>query len=1207
MSSSTLNNEEEGYIDYSCSTPVERLARDVEMVLQSWHVTNGSDRHVSLLNPDAADERNDSVSKLHASSSSGSLASSTNAANIKQVEQRLIRSERITWDCSSLSDASSSFLDAHDDLSGVRVQLQLSLWDAPPSSRSQSQHEQLPSESNIDDQAMKMNDSGLPYSLDRPVALEAFPSDLFRNISSLFGIGQYITLSLSADDFDEECSSSNNNELMLLQSLLLETATGVLERHASTRVVMTVLQNIWSNWLQTALNMAVSSCQCAMPVFGMWAKYNGDGVPMNITQQDVNYSSIMWWKPLRDILTAEQETTSNSSTDDTGVNEAAALWRKIQQNYYRARRRITPQLEVKMLNVRQVPPICNGQLCSSGSCATFTLSVVPFDKERYSLMHLSTWGDLLMTQANVSEAALWGAKHAYSWKKPQRDPKYQAMDDWRGDHSTDCVSGLHESARTIDIYRQENRNLATMLLEDALGASAKNPMWGPVDDPIASVRVETIWNGIQHRPSPGSPSTAVDPLLSFPLKTRSRQMSESDWKEMQESVEGMILDPHRSSLFKVLVEFDSETPHASLATTMRCILAALIRSATLPPETLCSHLIDIPLIQGWDNIAGNLVAQSLAEAANVCPATQALVAAMDWANAATDMIDATEAYDIVRRLFDDDFTPDFPAPPDNSPKLTPRQSLCFRNAAPPGRLLSLLFMHMARVRSPSSIALVWNVVVQELRERWENKENIPNMKFALGLDPIYERPKTKQRFSVCKSVAAVPVTDFVQDPDNSYCLIGQKLQVLNICVATASVVNHHTEHSEKRPRLASSIESPLSTSLLSGDSDNEEFFDAFEGEHDLTISNDKNGSVTQKSSSVSRLTSAKPFREPILQRAYPLTDDVISERKIMIAKQDSGFTTDLSSQKLELIHRFQRPKLLSDMQAFKASNPDVVFDDFVAWYGGPADPLPEYRDDEPLSASSRSISRRRSSRANSMMETAEELDKAADSIRALNATRVFWQETWNAAEPRTVADQEPLFDAVVMAEMALDYLDTIHPANLLCQIMAANLNAAYFALVSSAGVAMQIGAVSRVLQELRETSETVIKLLSSDVLAAATASRSRSKRSLPTSIASIDTLASCERACALVGESEVIVSRAISLLNKLPGQFDLIENLLRNPEGSWVSVTPETSRNAVLHAMASQQPEAREYMIRGQDPLSPCQLCVSYGPANSTTDNWYPK
>ena len=45
---SSSHHVEEEYTDYSCSTAIERLARDVETCLRSWHVDRGSDRHVSL-------------------------------------------------------------------------------------------------------------------------------------------------------------------------------------------------------------------------------------------------------------------------------------------------------------------------------------------------------------------------------------------------------------------------------------------------------------------------------------------------------------------------------------------------------------------------------------------------------------------------------------------------------------------------------------------------------------------------------------------------------------------------------------------------------------------------------------------------------------------------------------------------------------------------------------------------------------------------------------------------------------------------------------------------------------------------------------------------------------------------------------------------------------------------------------------------------
>lgn len=70
---------------------------------------------------------------------------------------------------------------------------------------------------------------------------------------------------------------------------------------------------------------------------------------------------------------------------------------------------------------------------------------------------------------------------------------------------------------------------------------------------------------------------------------------------------------------------------------------------------------------------------------------------------------------------------------------------------------------------------------------------------------------------------------------------------------------------------------------------------------------------------------------PYLQRPYPLTDDVIAQRQIMMRRQKGAKASATIKQRIEIAQRLQRPKLLSDMQAFKAANPGAVFQDFVGW------------------------------------------------------------------------------------------------------------------------------------------------------------------------------------------------------------------------------------------------------------------------------------
>jgi hypothetical protein len=1095
----------------------------------------------------------------------------TNTAMMIQQQQQqqpsLIRSEQILWDCSlppTTTATNTSTLSTMSIESTVSIHLVLSLWDAPIIGKNAAQ-EMLEDVSSSIPLSLRqcmplLQQHGMPCSYSND---NNNNNNWFDNLSLLFGIGQHITLTLHGDEDGNDNSTNDKSSIQLLQSLVL---TNLLERHASTRVALRMLQSILSNWLQTAMNMAVASCHCALPVFGIWAVLPREKDTENTTSRPTLLSRQQQRTPsaggggggLHD--TDHTHTHTRSSYNNTHlwwwnqpIMDSDTLQQQIQR-FYKQRKRQQPKLQLQHLNTCQLPSLLNGQLYSPDLTSSFVCTSIPWNTistSSSSRIYLSTWGDLLMREANVESVALWSARHEYMWNKPTTDDSnnnnnsfenswrhgggLQADDDGDGDV---VMQQKDSTVNNFSAYRRSCEQQALTLIEQALGATKDNPLWGPSNDPIASLHVKATWNGL-----PSSTSSTVDPLISFPLKVRSKQMSETDWKEMEESMEAMILDPHRSTLFDVRVQFDAEAAQASLATTMRCILASLIRTATLPPETLCYHLIDTGLMEGWDNQAGNMVAMGLAEVAQTGNATQALVAAMDWTHAAAELIDDLEAKDSVCQLLDRDTMTRFPCVDDESSLLKPWESSCLSNAAPPGRLLSLLFTHMARVRSPSSQAWVWISFIQELRERWDRQKYVPNMQFIARIDPVFESPKTKQSFST-QNVDSIPLNYSQQDPDDSYCLIGQKLQVVNVCIeamtAAASLRDptrsrRGMEHSEKRQRVENgsglSSKDPISVpgESVEHDSD-EEFFDAHDVDPDAATNGKREGARCPIEGFLLRSTGEQLYA-PYLQRAYPLTDDVITERKLMIAKQDGGKATTTISQKLEIVHRLQRPKLMSDMRAFKAANPGAVYDDFAAWYGNPADPLAEYLEvDEALTpqASPAELATR-SPRSAAIADLKGKLDKAAESIRTLTTTRDFWAETWEEADATAAEEQPLLFDPITMAEMALDYFETLHPANLLCQVMATNLSAAYFSLATSAGDAVNIEIISSSLKHLRVTTEAAIKALSLDVLIAATTKRPKSNLVFPSSVASVDSIAACEKACCALAESEALLARTRSV------------------------------------------------------------------------------
>ena len=175
---------------------------------------------------------------------------------------------------------------------------------------------------------------------------------------------------------------------------------------------------------------------------------------------------------------------------------------------------------------------------------------------------------------------------------------------------------------------------------------------------------------------------------------------------------------------------------------------------------------------------------------------------------------------------------------------------------------------------------------------------------------------------------------------------------------------------------------------------------------------------------------------PYFQRPYPLTDDVIAERHMMLSRHyDSSKASQHGVHKrLEISYRLQKPKLLSDMCAFKAANPGAIFQDFCTWYGNPGNPLDDYSDKRNRQIAGATIGDLLLSRA-ATESVAVKLDKAAEAIQMLNETREFWSRTWEEASPIPASEQKLLFDVSSTVEMALDFMENMHPGRLRCCIV----------------------------------------------------------------------------------------------------------------------------------------------------------------------------
>jgi len=346
---------------------------------------------------------------------------------------------------------------------------------------------------------------------------------------------------------------------------------------------------------------------------------------------------------------------------------------------------------------------------------------------------------------------------------------------------------------------------------------------------------------------------------------------------------------------------------------------------------------------------------------------------------------------------------------------------------------------------------------------------------------------------------------------------------------------------------------------------------------------------------VSLVASGDQLYAPYLQRPDPMTDDVILERRMMLSSQRTPKLKKIKiHDRIEIAHRLQKPKLLSDMRAFKAANPGAVFTDFVNWYGNPGNPLDDYGSEEVSSRKEEQLSN------STRLSTAVKFDNASEAIQILTAMRDFWSKTWDEATPCAAVDQEPLFHAFSTVEMILDSLETLHPASLVNQIMAVNLSSAYFTLVSSAGDTLHVGMVTSALQDLRETTEHALLLLSRDVTNGTSSRLNDATENLPRH-ASLQAIQACDTACNALCVAETSIARAMSILHKFPRQYDLVQNMLRRADGDPIELSSPQGRSGILHAIQNQQctdhpvPCLREYILRNTDEDNPCQLCVRYG------------
>ncbi|KAL5580672.1 hypothetical protein UlMin_013114 [Ulmus minor] len=351
-----------------------------------------------------------------------------------------------------------------------------------------------------------------------------------------------------------------------------------------------------------------------------------------------------------------------------------------------------------------------------------------------------------------------------------------------------------------------------------------------------------------------------------------------------------------------------------------------------------------------------------------------------------------------------------------------------------------------------AIAVLWIEFVREVRWCWEELQPLPRM----------------------------PADGSI---DLSTCLINQKLQMLAICIERKRDLTEDFQdcigsQDNNSPRVKeNSIDSEESTIIQTPDEDfdwkrdsSPSTLDDLEdsGEKLCAKPEDDAVSADQKSSDCNRrgsagvagsmklLKSYQSMHVPFTQDAPLLTEDMHEER--LQAVEAFGNSFDFSAQ-------LEREILSSDMSAFKAANPDAVFEDFIRWHS----PGDWENDDMEESGTSKSFAK-------------DDWPPRGRLSQRMSEQGNMWRKIWNEAPALLASEQKPLLDPNREGEKILHYLETVQPHQLLEQMVCSAFRASADTLnQTSYGNLKQMDTK---IDQLYLTMAPVLKPLQADSLSA---------------------------------------------------------------------------------------------------------------------------
>ncbi|KAG7538376.1 Rab3 GTPase-activating protein catalytic subunit [Arabidopsis suecica] len=304
-----------------------------------------------------------------------------------------------------------------------------------------------------------------------------------------------------------------------------------------------------------------------------------------------------------------------------------------------------------------------------------------------------------------------------------------------------------------------------------------------------------------------------------------------------------------------------------------------------------------------------------------------------------------------------------------------------------------------------AIAFLWIEFVREVRWCWEETQPLPKMPID---GPI----------------------------DLSTCLINQKLHLLAICIEKKREMNEEfldcigsddssdasvsmEDHRKVDKRRNTSSEADLQRkrdSSIAEDTSNRLRFER-KTERTNSVNQSPTDAIRRGSAgpvgTMMLLKSRQQLHAPFTQDPPLMTEDMHEER--LQAVEAFGDSLNVPGQ-------LEKDILLSDMSAFKAANPDAVFEDFIRWHSPGDWESCEPKTTEPSAGPSTEGSK-------------DEWPPRGRLSQRMSDQGNLWRKSWNDAPALPADDQKPLLDPNREGEKIVHYLETVRPHQLLEQMV----------------------------------------------------------------------------------------------------------------------------------------------------------------------------